>query len=252
VSAAHNETYGRSLVEALRCGLPIVTMGCSNLHVRHEDNGLLGSDESQLAAQIRRVVRDGALRRRLKASVTGAQNPPDPNAQMLATVLDVHQRGAQLQAAAACAVAPSSAPSQPPMPSCPNRPPPRICMRAVAAVHIHREARLDCAVDFAPPKAGPVRAPPAGDVMAPRLEPLHADLRRRRSPGARRRGPHRPCDASRTCCARLRAVLPPALRSCRATPRGASKGAEAQPQPPSAQGAQGRLIVPGKQRALAF
>ena len=65
VSAAHNETYGRSLVEALRCGLPIVTMGCSNLHVRHEDNGLLGTDESQLAAQIRRVVRDGTLRSRL-------------------------------------------------------------------------------------------------------------------------------------------------------------------------------------------
>ena len=121
VSAAHNETYGRSLVEALRCGLPIVTMGCSNLHVRHEDNGLLGTDESQLAAQIRRVVRDGALRRRLKASVTGAQTPLDPNAQMLATVLDVHQKGAQLQAVAACAVPPASAPSQPPMPSCPSR-----------------------------------------------------------------------------------------------------------------------------------
>ena len=104
MSAAHNETYGRSLVEALRCGLPIVTMGCSNLHVRHEDNGLLGTDESQLAAQIRRVVRDGTLRSRLKASVTGAQTPPDPNAQMLATVLAVHQAGVQLQAAAARAV----------------------------------------------------------------------------------------------------------------------------------------------------
>ncbi len=139
VSAAHNETYGRSLVEALRCGLPIVTMGCSNLHVRHEDNGLLGTDESQLAAQILRVVRDGALRRRLKASVTGAQSPPDPNAQMLATVLDVHRKGAQLQAAAAYVAAPSSAPSQPPMLSCPS-----ICMHAV---------------DFAPPKAGPMRTP---------------------------------------------------------------------------------------------
>ena len=51
VSAAHNETYGRSLVEALRCGLPIVTMAASNLHVRHEDNGLLGADETQLAEQ---------------------------------------------------------------------------------------------------------------------------------------------------------------------------------------------------------
>ena len=98
-------------------------MGCSNLHVRHEENGLLGSDESQLAAQIRRVVRDGALRRRLKASVTRAQAPADPNAQMLATLLDVHQNGARLQASPPAAPSPLALPpSQPPMPSCPRRP----------------------------------------------------------------------------------------------------------------------------------
>ena len=34
VSAAHNETYGRSLVEALRCGLPIATMRSCNMHVQ--------------------------------------------------------------------------------------------------------------------------------------------------------------------------------------------------------------------------
>ena len=190
VSAAHNETYGRSLVEALRCGLPIVTvllrvrvrvrgrgrgrgrarprpllatpplqMGCSNLHVRHEENGLLGSDESQLAAQIRRVVRDGALRRRLKASVTRAQAPADPNAQMLATLLDVHQNGARLQA------------SPPPTPSCPRRP-----RRAWACTpHPPRTSTARLAL----PKAAPVHTPPAGDVMAPRVEPLHAALGRR-------------------------------------------------------------------------
>ena len=218
-------------------------MGCSNLHVRHEENGLLGSDESQLAAQIRRVVRDGALRRRLKASVTHAQAPADPNAQMLATLLDVHQNGARLQASPPAAPSPLALPpSQPPMPSCPRRP-----RRARACTpHPPRTSTARLAL----PKAAPVHTPPAGDVMAPRVEPLHAALGRRRPAGARLRTPRRPCDARRARCARLRAVLPTALRRtalrrCRAKPRHASQGAEAQPQPRSAQGGQSRLTARG-------
>ena len=33
VSAAQNETYGRALVEARRCGLPVVTFESCNIHV---------------------------------------------------------------------------------------------------------------------------------------------------------------------------------------------------------------------------
>lgn len=79
VSAAYNETYGRSLVEALRCGLPIVTQASCNMHVTHGVNGLLGDGVAELAANIAAVVKDDALRGRLARAARwlggGAQAP---------------------------------------------------------------------------------------------------------------------------------------------------------------------------------
>ncbi|EOD15396.1 hypothetical protein EMIHUDRAFT_103357 [Emiliania huxleyi CCMP1516] len=56
VSAAHNETYGRSLVEALRCGLPVVTMASCNMHVDHGKSGLLGEGTAELTEHISMVL----------------------------------------------------------------------------------------------------------------------------------------------------------------------------------------------------
>ena len=66
VSAATHETYGRSLVEALRCAVPVVAMEEGNMHVRHAANGLLAANRSQLSAHLAEVITDTALRRRLK------------------------------------------------------------------------------------------------------------------------------------------------------------------------------------------
>ena len=66
VSAATHETYGRSLVEALRCAVPVVAMEEGNMHVLHAANGLLAANRSQLSAHLAEVITDTALRRRLK------------------------------------------------------------------------------------------------------------------------------------------------------------------------------------------
>ena len=86
ISAAHNETYGRSLVEALRCSLPVVTMSSSNIHVRHEENGLLAQDTADLAAQLSRTLDDAARFGRLSAEARNYPVIDDPNAQMLREV----------------------------------------------------------------------------------------------------------------------------------------------------------------------
>ena len=52
LSAAYNETYGRALVEAKRCSLPVITVQSCNLHVHHGVDGLLASNASSLAEQV--------------------------------------------------------------------------------------------------------------------------------------------------------------------------------------------------------
>jgi glycosyltransferase involved in cell wall biosynthesis len=94
VSAAHNETYGRSLVEALRCGLPVLGMRSCNMHVAHQQNGLLGEGAADLAAHIRMVAEDAALRSRLSAGARAYDGKTDggvaPDEAMLRAVLDAH------------------------------------------------------------------------------------------------------------------------------------------------------------------
>lgn len=94
VSAAYNETYGRSLVEALRCGLPIVTQASCNMHVTHGVNGLLGDGVAELAANIAAVVKDDALRGRLARAAAAydgwSDGGAEPNEAMLRAVLESH------------------------------------------------------------------------------------------------------------------------------------------------------------------
>lgn len=94
VSAAHNETYGRSLVEALRCGLPVVGMRSCNMHVAHQTNGLLAGGEADLADHIRMVAHDAALRTRLSAGARAYDGGTDgglaPDEAMLRAVLEAH------------------------------------------------------------------------------------------------------------------------------------------------------------------
>tara|TARA_B110001452_G_scaffold61790_1_gene48538 strand:+ start:1568 stop:2074 length:507 start_codon:yes stop_codon:yes gene_type:complete len=86
-------SYGRSLVEAMRCGLPVLTMGTSNLHVVHDHTGLLADDAAQLGEHIARVASDGALRRRLAANVADEQRRSgSPDAEMLRAVLEARAR----------------------------------------------------------------------------------------------------------------------------------------------------------------
>jgi glycosyltransferase involved in cell wall biosynthesis len=94
VSAAHNETYGRSLVEALRCGLPVLTMRGCNMHVEHQGNGLLGEDGDDLSRNIRLVAEEEAVRAALSAGALAYDGGTDggmaPNDAMLRAVLDAH------------------------------------------------------------------------------------------------------------------------------------------------------------------
>ena len=272
VSAAHNETYGRSLVEALRCGLPIVTVllrGRVRVRGRGRGRGRVGSKTAPRHAAAadgllqparaargertaglgrvaaRRADPEGGARRRAPPPAQGERDArASPGRPQRADARHPPRRPPERRPAAGkpagCAVAPCSAPIPAADAELPA-PTPWACMP-----HPPRTSTARLAL----PKAAPVRAPPAGDVMAPRVEPLHAALRRRRPAGARLRTPRRPCDARRARCARLRAVLPTALRRtalrrCRAKPRHASQGAEAQPQPRSAQGGQSRLTARG-------
>jgi len=94
-SAAHNETYGRSLVEALRCGLPVVTMASCNMHVDHGKSGLLGEGTAELTEHISMVADDEALRRRLAANAQAydgaTDGPSDAPGAMLRAVLDAQE-----------------------------------------------------------------------------------------------------------------------------------------------------------------
>jgi len=94
VSAAPNETYGRSLVEALRCALPIVTMESCNMHVLHGSNGLLAADRQQLARQLQRILGDEKLRADLerRAAKYGAEGAFHPEARMLQAILEARNR----------------------------------------------------------------------------------------------------------------------------------------------------------------
>lgn len=85
LSAARNETYGRSQVEALRCGVPVLGMSSCNLHIVDEVNGLVAEGAQQLTDAIVRVVREPELLARLKAAATAPDF--DPNAEMLQAVL---------------------------------------------------------------------------------------------------------------------------------------------------------------------
>jgi len=91
ISAAHNETYGRSLVEALRCSLPVVTMSSSNMHVQHEANGLLAEHTNDLASQLVRTLDDAVLFDRLAAEARNYPVVDDPNAQMLGEITRAHK-----------------------------------------------------------------------------------------------------------------------------------------------------------------
>ena len=85
LSAARNETYGRSQVEALRCGVPVLGMASCNLHIVDEVNGLVAEGVQQLADAIVRAVREPELLARMKAAATAPDF--DPNAEMLRAVL---------------------------------------------------------------------------------------------------------------------------------------------------------------------
>jgi len=77
----------------MRCGLPVLTMGTSNLHVVHDHTGLLADDAAQLGEHIARVASDGALRRRLAANVADEQRRSgSPDAEMLRAVLEARAR----------------------------------------------------------------------------------------------------------------------------------------------------------------
>ena len=85
LSAARNETFGRSQVEALRCGVPVLGMASCNLHIVDEVNGLVAEGAQQLTDAIVRVVREPELLARMKAAATAPDF--DPNAEMLQAVL---------------------------------------------------------------------------------------------------------------------------------------------------------------------
>eukprot|EP00928_Gymnodinium_smaydae_P018612 TRINITY_DN17093_c0_g1_i1.p1 TRINITY_DN17093_c0_g1~~TRINITY_DN17093_c0_g1_i1.p1 ORF type:complete len:611 (-),score=109.41 TRINITY_DN17093_c0_g1_i1:380-2212(-) len=72
VSAAPNETYGRSLVEAKRCGLPIVTVESGNMHVRHGVDGLLAASAEGLAEQIVSLANDPELHAAMAAKAAAS------------------------------------------------------------------------------------------------------------------------------------------------------------------------------------
>ena len=95
VTAAPNETYGRAMVEGMRCSLPVVGLNSCNLHVQHEHNGLLAKDTHDLADQIVRALTEPQLRARLAENaktvggvIAGAID--DPNWMMLEAVLHAY------------------------------------------------------------------------------------------------------------------------------------------------------------------
>jgi len=94
VSAAHSETYGRSLVEAFRCGLPVVTMASCNMHVTHARDGLLAWSTTELTQQLHRMMSDSQLRDALRsgAAARNRADESEPNRAMLEAVLTAHNQ----------------------------------------------------------------------------------------------------------------------------------------------------------------
>ena len=73
--ASLNETQGLAIVEAMAAGLPVVAMDAPGVRdtVTHEVSGLLTApNEGALAAGMRRLMDDGALRGRLSAGARAA------------------------------------------------------------------------------------------------------------------------------------------------------------------------------------
>jgi glycosyltransferase involved in cell wall biosynthesis len=72
VMAAENESFGRVLVEAMACGVPVVAVRSGGVPeiVRDGRDGLLAAtgDVAGIASAVLRILKDGALRGRLSAS----------------------------------------------------------------------------------------------------------------------------------------------------------------------------------------
>ncbi|GHF35585.1 hypothetical protein GCM10010359_42760 [Streptomyces morookaense] len=101
VSASDRESFGMTIVEAMRCGLPVVATDCPNGPreiVTHGVDGLLvrPGDTEGLAAALRGLIRDAPLRRRMgeAARRNSARYAPDRIAeQHLALYEDLLRRG---------------------------------------------------------------------------------------------------------------------------------------------------------------
>ena len=96
ISAAPNETYGRAMVEALRCSLPVVALASCNLHVTHDVNGLLADDSDALVEMLSKAISEPALRARLSRG-TRTHSPSavaaatdNPNERMLQASIQAH------------------------------------------------------------------------------------------------------------------------------------------------------------------
>ena len=74
ISAAANETYGRAMVEAMRCKLPLVLMSPShnNMWVSNGVNGLLAADQDALRDAIVKVVTEEGTLKTLQAGARAA------------------------------------------------------------------------------------------------------------------------------------------------------------------------------------
>ncbi|MGW5847770.1 glycosyltransferase family 4 protein [Streptomyces sp. NPDC055254] len=77
------ESFGMTLVEAMRCGLPVVSTDCPvgpREILTHGEDGLLvtNGDASAVAAGLRTVMADGELRRRMAAAALRNSSRYDP------------------------------------------------------------------------------------------------------------------------------------------------------------------------------
>lgn len=67
VTASRMETYSFSTLEALGCGLPVISraVGAIPTYVRHNENGLLFHEDNELVGLLETALRDSNLRNRL-------------------------------------------------------------------------------------------------------------------------------------------------------------------------------------------